>query len=405
MLWKSPLLAIAAAIFKRNRKSMSAIDRYIARTTLWSFLIVLVALTGIIWMTQALRGIDLMTGQGQSILVFLGITGLAIPVLAMVIAPISLLISVMYSLNRLATDSEIIVMNAAGLSPWRFLRPFLIATCVVSLFVSTLSIYLVPECLRALRRWQAEIGADVLTNILRPGEFSKLGSLTIRIRGRQPGGLLVGIFIDDQRNPSERINILADHGRVQKNERGSFLILEDGNLQRFETGKREPALVAFKSYAFDLSQFSNVNPDITYGARERTFGDLISPPPEDPAFKKNPGEFRSEFHDRLFAPLYPLVFVLMAFAALGPPRTTRQNRNFAIGVLLLAILGTRIAGFGLSTVSVSLPSGILAQYLMLVAVAALSIFMIVRGVIIDAPVNLTGLGSRMFRRIEALRTS
>lgn len=171
---------------------MSSIDTYIVRTTLLSFLIILVSLTGVIWMTQALRGIDLMTGQGQSILVFLGITGLAIPLLAMIIAPIALLIAVMHALNRLATNSEIIVVNAAGMSPWRFLRPFMIATLVVSLLVSVLSVYLVPECLRALRRWQAEIGADVLTNILRPGEFSKLGALTIRIQGRQPGGLLVG---------------------------------------------------------------------------------------------------------------------------------------------------------------------------------------------------------------------
>jgi lipopolysaccharide export system permease protein len=186
----------------------------------------------------------------------------------MVIAPIALLIAVMHTLNRLATDSEIIVMNAAGLSPGRFVRPFLYATCVVSLLVAFLSLYLAPECMRALRRWQTEIGADVLTNILRPGEFQRLGPLTIRIQGRQPGGLLVGIFIDDQRNPAERINILADRGTVQKNERGSFLILQDGNLQRFETGKRDPALVAFASYAFDLSQFSNVVQTVTYGPRE-----------------------------------------------------------------------------------------------------------------------------------------
>ncbi|HEX7960205.1 MAG TPA: LptF/LptG family permease, partial [Terriglobales bacterium] len=247
---------------------MSAIDGYIVRATLLAFLLIVVSLTGVIWITQALRGIDLMTGQGQSILVFLGVTGLAIPLLAMIISPIALLIAVMHTLNRLATDSEIIVMNAAGLSPGRLLRPFLFATCVVSLLVAFLSLYLAPECMRALRRWQTEIGADVLTNILRPGEFQKLGPLTIRIQGRQPGGLLVGIFIDDQRNPSERIDILADRGTVQKNERGSFLILQDGNLQRFETGKRDPALVAFASYAFDLSQFSNVVQSVTYGPRE-----------------------------------------------------------------------------------------------------------------------------------------
>lgn len=382
---------------------MSAIDGYIVRATLLAFLLIVVSLTGVIWITQALRGIDLMTGQGQSILVFLGVTGLAIPLLAMIISPIALLIAVMHTLNRLATDSEIIVMNAAGLSPGRLLRPFLFATCVVSLLVAFLSLYLSPECMRALRRWQTEIGADVLTNILRPGEFQKLGPLTIRIQGRQPGGLLVGIFIDDQRNPSERIDILADRGTVQKNERGSFLILQDGNLQRFEAGKREPALVAFASYAFDLSQFSNAVQSVTYGPRERSMGDLISPPPEDPVFKRIPGEFRSELHDRIFAPIYPFVFVLMAFAILGAPRTTRQNRNFAIGVLVVGILVLRIAGFGLSTMSTSQPAAVFAQYFMLAAVSAGSVWMIMRGVIIDAPANLLGWINSLLSRGASLR--
>lgn len=381
---------------------MSAIDRYIVRTTLLAFLMVLVSLTSVIWITQALRGIDLMTGQGQSILVFLGVTGLAIPLLAMIIAPIALLIAVMHTLNRLASDSEIIVMNAAGLAPARFLRPFLIATCIVSLFVAFLSTYLAPECLRALRRWQTEIGADVLTNILRPGEFQKLGPLTIRIQGRQPGGLLVGIFIDDQRNPAERIDILADRGTVQKNERGSFLILQDGNLQRFETGKRDPALVAFNSYAFDLSQFSNVVQSVTYGPRERSMGDLISPPPDDPAVKRVPGEFRAELHDRIFGPIYPFVFVLMAFAILGAPRTTRQNRNFAIALLIVGILVVRIAGFGLSTVSVAQPMAIVLQYLMLALVCGASFWMTVRGVIVDAPTNLIGAVNGIFSRMGSL---
>ncbi len=376
---------------------MSAIDGYIVRTTLLAFLLIVVALTGVIWITQALRGIDLMTGQGQSILVFLGVTGLAIPLLAMVIAPIALLIAVTHTLNRLATDSEIIVMNAAGLSPGRFLRPFLFATCVVSLLVAFLSIHFVPECLRALRRWQTEIGADVLTNILRPGEFQKLGPLTIRIQGRQPGGLLVGIFIDDQRNPAERIDILADRGTVQKNERGSFLILQDGNLQRFETGKRDPALVAFASYAFDLSQFSNVVQNVTYGRRERSMGDLISPPPDDPVFKQIPGEFRAELHDRIVAPIYPFVFVLMAVAILGAPRTTRQNRNFAIGILVVGILILRIAGFALSTMSTTRPVAIFVQYFLLAGVSVASIWMITRGVIIDAPANLLERISGIFR--------
>ena len=382
---------------------MSAIDKYIARITLQAFFTVLVTLTGIIWITQALRGLDLMTSQGQTILVFLGVTGLAIPLLAMIIAPIALLIAVMYMLNRLATESEIIVMNAAGLSPGRFLRPFLMVSLLVSLFVSFLSLYLAPQCLRELRRWQTEIGADVLTNILRPGEFAKLGALTIRISERLPGAVLTGIFIDDQRNPAERIDIIAERGVVKKNERGSLLVLQDGNLQRFETGKRDPALVAFKSYAFDLSQFSNANQNITYGTRERTTLDLISPAPDDAAVNAAPGAFRAELHDRFFAPLYPFVFVLMAFAVLGPARTTRQTRNFAFAVLVVAILAVRIAGFGLSTVSAALPGAIAIQYLLLALTCLGSILLILRGLTIDTPTRLLELGRQLTLRSTPLR--
>jgi lipopolysaccharide export system permease protein len=234
--------------------AMGSIDRYIFRTTLASFALVLVSLTGVIWITQALRGIDLMTSQGQTIITFLGITSLVIPALVLVIAPIALMIAISHTLNKLATDSEIIVMNAAGFSPFRLFRPFFFATCVVATLVIFIAAFLAPDGLRRIKQWDAEITADVLTNILQPGRFAQLDqNLTIRIRERQPGGVLAGIFVDDRRDPKERVTIIADHGTVLKNESGSYLVLEDGNLERFEAGKRDPALVAFARYAFDMS--------------------------------------------------------------------------------------------------------------------------------------------------------
>ncbi len=378
---------------------LGAIDRYVAKMTLMSFLIVLVSLTGVIWITQALRNIDLMTSQGQTILVFLGISGLAIPLLISIIAPIALLVAVMHSLNRLATDSEIIVVSAAGMRPMRFLRPFILSTLLVSFSIAFISLYLAPECLRALRRWNTQLGADVIANVIQPGQFIKLDKLTIRVQERRPGGVLVGLFIDDKRDPEQRINIVADRGTVQKNERGSFLILEDGNLERFEAGKRDPALVAFKSYAFDMSQFSSSVQNVTYNVHERLTPELISPPPEIASTARGPGEFRAELHDRLFAPLYPFVFALLAFAFLGMPRTTRQSRNFAISAMLLTVLVVRIAGFACSTIAVSFPIAVLVQYAMLMLVGGLSIWMILSGAIIEAPSALldaiTSIGQRL----------
>src|SRR5437879_4946881 len=297
---------------------MGSIDRYIFRTTLASFAVVLVSLTGVIWITQTLRGSNLMTSQGQSILTFLGVTGLVIPALVLIISPIALMISISHTLNKLATDSEIIVMNAAGYSPLRLFLPFFYATCVVSLLVSFIASYLAPDGLRRIKLWDAEITADVLTNILQPGRFARLDQdLTIRIRERQPGGVLAGIFVDDRRDPKERVTIIADHGTILRHENGSYLVLEDGNLERFEAGKRDPALVAFARYAFDMSKFSNRGRDVALGIRERYLWGLVSPSDDDPVFKQLSGQFQAELHDRFLAPVYPFAFAVLSFAFLG----------------------------------------------------------------------------------------
>ena len=382
---------------------MGSIDRYIFRTTLASFALVLVSLTGVIWITQALRGIDLMTSQGQTILTFLGITSLVIPSLIGVIAPIAVMIAVSHTLNKLATNSEIIVMNAAGMSPFRLFRPFFYATCVVAVLVTFIAAYLAPDGLRRIKQWDAEITADVLTNILQPGSFKQLDqNLTIRIRERLPGGLLSGIMIDDRRDPKERVTILADHGSVVKNGDGSFLVLEDGNLERFEQGKHDPALVAFARYAFDMSKFSNQGHDVALGIRERYIWELLSPDENDPIYKQVPGQFRAELHDRFMAPIYPFAFAALTFAFLGAPRTTRQSRNFSMGGSILAVFGVRMAGFACSVMAVKSPLAPLVQYLMLFAAIGVSVWIIIGGVVVEPPAGLMEAINRSNARLARL---
>jgi lipopolysaccharide export system permease protein len=382
---------------------MGSIDKYIFRTTLASFALVLVSLTGVIWITQALRQIDLMTSQGQTIITFLGVSSLLIPGLVLVISPIALMIAISHTLNKLATDSEIIVMNAAGFSPFRLFRPFLYATCVVAILVAFIAAYLSPDGMRRLQQWETEITADVMTNVLQPGHFAQLDqNLTIRIRERQPGGLLVGIFIDDRRDPKERVSIVADHGTVVKNEGGSFLILEDGNLERFEVGKRDPALVAFGRYGFDMSKFSNQGHDVALGIRERYLWELMSPAENDPVYMQVPGQFRAELHDRFMSPIYPFAFAALTFAFLGAPRTTRQSRNFSIGGSILAVFGLRMAGFACSVMAVKWPLAVVAQYLMLAIAIGASLWIIIWGIVVEPPMALTDAINRSNARLLRL---
>ncbi len=368
---------------------MGSISRYIFHTTFGAFLVVLGSLTAVIWVTQALRDIDLITNEGQTVLTFVAITGLIIPLLVLVIAPIALLIAVAHVLNKLSTDSEIIVMNASGMSPWLLFRAFVAVAVVVSIFVTALSAYIAPKGLRMLRDRITAARADLVTNIVQPGRFTPIESgLTFHIRERRPNGQLHGIFLDDRRDPAERVTILAEAGELLQNDRGTFLVLQAGTVQRHETGQRDPTMVVFERYAFDLSRFANATQTIKYSVRERYLWELIAPDRSDTLAAEQPGQFRAELHDRLVAPLYPLAFLVIAYAFLGAPRTTRQSRTFSLLGAIAGVAVLRLIGFTSTVLGAHLPLALTFQYLALAITFASGLFVIHRGIIIEPPAIL-----------------
>jgi lipopolysaccharide export system permease protein len=379
---------------------MGSIGRYIFRTTLGAFLIVCASVTALMWITQALRDIDLMTNQGQSIFVFIGITGLIVPLLLQIIAPIALMIAVAHVLHKLGNDSELIVMNSAGMPPWILFRPFLAVAVMVSLLVGAITVYVSPWGLRELRRWATQVRADLVTHIVQPGRFTTLESkLTLHIRERRPNGQLLGIFIDDQREPKERATILAEQGDILKNENSMFLVLENGSVQRHETGQRDPAIVLFDSYAFDLSRLSNAPQNIKYSVRERYLWELYRPVAGDPLFSDQPGQIRAEFHDRITAPLYPLAFVVVTFAYLGAPRTTRQSRTISLLAAIGVMAALRAIGFISMVTGVHTPLALLLPYLALSGAFVLGYLGISRGVILEPPAFIANPINTLMERL------
>ena len=379
---------------------MGSISRYIFRTTFSAFLVVLVSLTAVIWVTQALHDFDLVTSQGQTILVFMGITGLIIPLLVLVIAPIALLIAVAHVLNKLSTDSEIIVMNAAGMSPWILFRAFMTVALVVSLMVAAISAYFAPQGLRMLRDWLTDVRANVVTNIVQPGRFTQIeNGVTIYIRERRPNGQLAGIFLDDRRNPAERITVTAELGEVIDNDKGTFLVLKSGVLQRHATDQRDPVMVVFDRNAFDLSQFAGGPQAVTYSIRERYLWQLILPDPKDKFFIEQPGQFRAELHDRLMAPFYPIAFTVIAFAYLGAPRTTRQSRTMSMFGAIGGVATLRLIGFASSVFGATIPWMLSLQYIATAFALVSGIWVIRRGMILEPPAFIANALAALTERL------
>jgi lipopolysaccharide export system permease protein len=362
---------------------MAAIDRYIFRTIISGFLLVLINLTLVIWITQILRQVDLITNQGQTILVFLRITGLLIPILMQVIAPIAIVIAVSYALTKLNGDSELVVMNAAGISPRRAFRPVLLSCVIVAVFVGYISAYLSPRLQRQMAQEVAKVRTDVVSNIVRPGQFVSVDrGLIFHIREKRGENQFQGVFIDDTRNEDEHITIVAEYGQIVNKGESAFLIMRDGNVERRRTNERDPAIVVFEQYAFDLTRLAPAA-TVNIGLREKYIWELAFPAPDDPVMKASPGQFRVELHERIYAPLYPLAFGFIAYSILGFPQTTRQSRAVSSFAVIAGVAGLRLGGFAGTAAAVSAPSLLAVVYALIVLSISAGAWIIWRGVPVD----------------------
>jgi lipopolysaccharide export system permease protein len=241
----------------------------------------------------------------------------------------------------------------------------------------------------------AKVRTDVVSNIVRPGAFTQVErGLIFHIRERRGENQFRGIFIDDMRNPEERATIVAEFGRIVQREEGAFLVMRDGNVERRRPKERDPTIVLFDQYAFDLTRLTPA-PQIFVGLREKYLWELAFPDPDDAALKLSPAQFRVELHERLFAPLYPLSFGVIAFAILGFPRTTRQSRAVSMLAVIIGISVVRIGGFAGTAMATNVPAALVVVYSMIVLSIGFGLFVVWRGVALelDEKINF-GLAAR-----------
>jgi lipopolysaccharide export system permease protein len=327
---------------------MTLFGRYMFRQVTNAFLVILLTLTLVVWLATALKELNLITSQGQGILLFMQMTMLSLPSLMALIAPNAMLMAALYTLDRMNGDSELIVMTASGAPVWRIGAPLLALASLVSIGILLANLIITPASMRALRSFVTQVRADLISQVLQPGRFSSPEKgLTFHIRDRSLNGDLLGLLVHDGRDDNQVMSYLAERGRIITNDEGSYLVMLDGYVQRFRSNDKDKdvQIVAFDQNMLDLSEFSpkdNSGKDIR--PREMYLGDLLSPDMTNRAVQREYGQIRSELHERFATPLYPLVFTFIAIAFLGHARTTREARWAQIIAAFGIAVGLRVAG-------------------------------------------------------------
>lgn len=359
---------------------MTIFSRYVFRQTGSALLLILLSLTGIVWISLALRELNVVTSMGQSAFTLIKMTTLGLPNFVAVIAPFALLITVIHTLNRLNSDSEIIVLTASGATAWTVTRPVVALALVVAVFVSFVNHVAMPWSLKLLREIIVDVRTDLLTQVIQPGRFSSPEKgLTFHIRDRALNGELSGLIMHDARNSEQIQSYLAERGFIVEQPGGSYLIMTEGHILRTAKG-RDTQIIAFDKYAVDLDGFEQKTaeaPDLK--PRERYFGELLNPEPTSRSYQQQPSRFTAELHERFASAFYPIAFALMATAMIGQAQSTRQNRNLRMGICFAAGVGLRLTGLAVNNLVTINAALFPLLYIIPFAGIVASLVLIVRG--------------------------
>ncbi|HEY6631669.1 MAG TPA: LPS export ABC transporter permease LptF [Rhizobiaceae bacterium] len=367
---------------------MKVIERYIFRRTLMLFLAALVWTLAIVWTTQILARINLVTDSGQSALSFFEIAALILPSVLPVVMPFAAIIAIAQTLTVMNNDSELVVISAAGASKMTVIRPVMLLAVIASIASFAIDNGIDPYARQRGRELVAAARADLLSLVIQEGTFRKIeDGLFIQIGERLPDGRLGGIFVADSRAEGTDLVYYAKYGSVVEKGDETVLVMQDGEIHR-KLPDNDISVIRFLSYAFDLSVFTASNGTPKLYPKDRTLPYLLNPDPNDPEFKRKPQSFRAEMHRRFSEWSYSIVFALIALAVIGNARSHREGRiNPLVTAVTIALIARWLGYFAANQVQV-VPRMWPIIYLIPLGFAALSIWFIATNRTMELPVAL-----------------
>jgi len=302
---------------------MPLLESYIFRRVFRMFLVALVPVLAIIWTTQVLSRINLVTDSGQSVGSFALLASFILPTIIPVVLPFALIIGVTQTLQAMNTDSEFAVIDGAGTPRKTIYNPVLLLAAILCVFSFSIDNFLEPVSRLGMRKTIAATYADLLSSVIEEKAFRKIDEgLFVQISERLQGRVMRGLFVADSRDPKFEMLYYSREGAVD--ESGGTLIMKDGEIHR-KAVDGAVSIIHFDSYAFDLSELSETRGQAKLRATDRDLGFLLSPDPSDPDYMEKPQQYQAELHRRLTDWFFPVTFALISLAVAGSAHSNRER--------------------------------------------------------------------------------
>jgi lipopolysaccharide export system permease protein len=326
------------------------IDRYLLQELGVPFALSLGVLTFILLTREILRLVELLINKGVGLVPLLKTVVLLLPSFFALTLPMACLIASISAFNRLASDRELIALQAHGVSLGRLVWPVLMFSVAVFAVTLTLAQFSHPWSGQSIKKSALTMLREQASLALDEGVFNTPIAHVVMYVGEPtlPEGPR-GMFISDTRNQREpRIIVARDWSLINDPLRNRVgLTLQNGTIHVHPKDPERYQMIQFSSYEFTLDLTESLAPMLEerpsiVEIRQR----LAASNGQDPRYLK----LLVEEYKNLAFPAATVLFGLIGMPLGIAVKRSGRAGGFAVGVvvILLFYVFTAIGDFSAS---------------------------------------------------------
>lgn len=355
---------------------MTCSFRYMCRQLIWPLFFIAVAMAGVIWLTQSLRFVDLILNRGLPAHTFFYLAVLVLPMVMSVLLPVAFFIAVVFAYTKMTMDSELVVLQASGMSHSDLARPAAAMMALVIGLCYLLNLYLMPLAYRQFKDLQFSIRHNYSSVLLQEGAFNTVADgVTVYVRERHSDGELLGILVHDERVPEKPVTMMAERGALVQTPRGPRVVMINGNRQAVERSHEQLSILYFDRYIVDFNTADQTDESRWREPRERFIHELFNPDSSEDD-QRNAASLRAEGHQRLSSPLLAGAYGLIGLAALLAGEFNRRGQVRRILWATAAVVLLQLCYLGAANLTATIPAVAPLLYVIPVAAAAAAAYVL-----------------------------
>ena len=240
---------------------MKIVARYILREHLGPLVFALSALTSLLLLNFVAKKFGDLVGKGLPWTVIAEFLLLSIPFTLAMTLPMAVLVATLHAFSRLAAENEITAFKASGVSMQRLVRPVIVASVGLTVFMVWFNDQVLPRANHRLATLQSDIARVKPTLALQEQVINEVVPKQLFLRaGRIASGSneMKDVTIYDLGDPSRRRTIVADSGVLAFNSTGEDLLLTLRSGTVVEVSAQDPEQLQRSFFREDIFRVRGV---------------------------------------------------------------------------------------------------------------------------------------------------